>query len=80
MPNPLGRRRIDTTPTAAKEEISKLKEELNELRKLYLQDMANVSSDMRTLVSQLSSQAPQPPAEEPVVVEAPAEVVEPTVE
>jgi archaellum component FlaC len=80
MPNPLGRRRVDTTPVEAKEEISKLKEELSDLRKLYLQDMANVSSDMRALVSQLSSQIETPPAEEPAVVDAPVKVVDPVVE
>lgn len=80
MPNPLGRRRVDTTPVEAKEEISKLKEELSDLRKLYLQDMANVSSDMRALVSQLSSQIETPPAEEPAVAETPVVVIEPSVE
>ena len=68
MPNPLGRRRVDTTPAAAKDEIARLKEELNDLRKLYLQDMANVSSDMRALVSQLTP-TPEPT---PVVVDTPA--------
>ena len=77
MPNPLGRRRVDATPVEAKEEISKLKEELNDLRKLYLQDMANVSSDMRALVSQLSSQGSVSSAEDPVVVDAPVEIVDP---
>lgn len=88
MPNPLGRHRVNTTPAEAQEEISKLKEELNDLRKLYLQDMANVSSDMRALVSQLSSQVDsspveQPveqPVEEPAVVDAPVEVVDPVIE
>jgi hypothetical protein len=75
MPNPLGRRRVDTTPADAKDEIARLKDELNDLRKLYLQDMANVSSDMRALVSQLSP-APEPT---PPVVEEPAPV-EPVVE
>jgi hypothetical protein len=42
--------------------------------------MANVSSDMRALVSQLSSQAETPPAEEPAVVDAPVEVVDPVIE
>jgi hypothetical protein len=68
MPNPLGRRRVDTTPADAKDEIARLKDELNDLRKLYLQDMANVSSDMRALVSQLTTVTePTPP-----VVEEPA--------
>jgi archaellum component FlaC len=75
MPNPLGRRRVDTTPADAKDEIARLKDELNDLRKLYLQDMANVSSDMRALVSQLSP-TPEPA---PTVVEEPAPV-EPVVE
>lgn len=75
MPNPLGRRRVDTTPADAKDEIARLKDELNDLRKLYLQDMANVSSDMRALVSQLTP-APEPT---PPVVEDPAPV-EPVVE
>ena len=78
MPNSIGRRRADSTPTEAKEEISKLKEELSDLRKLYLQDMANVSSDMRALVTQLSTQVePTPVVEEPApVVEEPTPVVE----
>ena len=76
MPNPIGRRRVDSTPTEAKEQISQLNEELSDLRKLYLQDMANVSSDMRSLVSQLSTQTestpaveePSPAAEKPILV------------
>lgn len=78
MPNPIGRRRVDSTPAEAKEQISQLKEELDDLRKLYLQDMANVSSDMRALVAQLSTQIePTPVVEEPApVVENPAPVVE----
>lgn len=80
MPNPLGRRRVDTTLSEAKDEISRLREELNDLRKLYLQDMANVSSDMRALVSQLSPQSETPVSVEPEIVEAPVEVVDPSVE
>lgn len=65
MPNPLGRRRIDNTPADAKNEIAKLKDELHDLRKLYLQDMANVSNDMRALVSQLNTtNEPSPPVVE----------------
>ena len=67
MPNPLGRRRVDTTPAGAKDEIARLKDELNDLRKLYLQDMANVSSDMRSLVAQISAQPTSPVAETEVV-------------
>jgi hypothetical protein len=75
MPNSIGRRRVDSTPVEAKEEISKLKDELSDLRKLYLQDMANVSSDMRALVTQLSTQGePTPVVEEPTPM-----VEEPTV-
>lgn len=61
MPNSLGRdrrRRSDGAETAAKKEIDDLKQELSDLRKLYMQDMANVSSDMRTLVSQLQASRP----------------------
>jgi archaellum component FlaC len=61
VPNPLGRRRIEPTSAESKEEISRLEKELNDLRKLYLQDMANVSSDMRSLVAQLSTTASVPP-------------------
>lgn len=68
VPNPLGRRRVDNTPAGAKDEIARLKDELNDLRKLYLQDMASVSSDMRALVSQLNT-TPEPT---PPVVEEPA--------
>lgn len=77
MPNPIGRRRVDSTPAEAKEQISQLKEELSDLRKLYLQDMANVGSDMRALVTQLSTQSePTPVVEEPApVVEDPTFVV-----
>lgn len=74
MPNPLGRRRVDNTPAEAKAEIASLKEELNDLRKLYLKDMANVSSDMRTLVSQLSSQNNSPSVTtDPALTETPVE-------
>jgi len=68
MPNSLGRdrrRRSDGAETAAKKEIDDLKQELSDLRKLYMQDMANVSSDMRTLVSQLqASKSSDTPAED----------------
>jgi hypothetical protein len=80
MPNPLGRRRVDSTPSEAKEEISKLKEELNELRKLYIQDMSNVSNDMRALVSQLSPTAPTEDSSETPVVEPTVTVIEPSLE
>ena len=88
MPNPLGRRRVDNTPAEAKAEIASLKDELNDLRKLYLQDMANVSSDMRTLVAQLSSSsAPTttPETQTEVSLESPAvettvTVVDPSLE
>jgi hypothetical protein len=69
MPNSIGRRRVNSTPVEAKEEISKLKDELSDLRKLYLQDMANVSSDMRALVTQLSTQVePATVVDEPTVI------------
>lgn len=63
MPNPLGRRRIESTGGDSAE-VTKLKDELNELRKMYMQDMASVSSDMRVLVSQLAAQN-EPAADTP---------------
>lgn len=58
MPNSLGRdrrRRSDGNDAAAKKEIDDLKKELSDLRTLYMQDMANVSSDMRTIVTHMQS-------------------------
>lgn len=81
MPNPLGRnRRIDSGSSDSSAEVTRLKDDLNELRKMYMQDMASISSDMRAMVSQLSSQIETPPAKERAVVDAPVEVVDPVVE
>jgi signal recognition particle GTPase len=64
MPNPLGRnRRIDSGSSDSSAEVARLKDELNELRKMYMQDMASVSSDMRVLVSQLAAQTETPTAD-----------------
>lgn len=64
MPNPLGRnRRIDSGSSDSSAEVARLKDELNELRKMYMQDMASVSSDMRVLVSQLAAQTETPAAD-----------------
>ena len=56
MPNSIDRRRLQT-PAGVSDEVEKLKAELETLRKLYLQDMANVSQDMRALSEQVSSPA-----------------------
>ena len=64
MPNPLGRHRRTESTGGDSAEVTKLKDELNELRKMYMQDMASVSSDMRVLVSQLAAQN-QPVADTP---------------
>lgn len=53
MPNSIDRRRLQT-PAGFSDEVGKLKAELETLRKLYLQDMANVSQDMRSLSEQIS--------------------------
>ncbi len=53
MPNSIDRRRLQT-PAGVSDEVEKLKAELETLRKLYLQDMANVSQDMRSLSEQIS--------------------------
>lgn len=50
MPNPLQRRRMDSTAVpAAADEIADLKKQLKDLQDAYAQDMANVSLDMRQL-------------------------------
>lgn len=58
MPNSINRRRFSTPATEASAEVEALKEQLNALRQLYLQDMANVSNDMRILNEQLTQAAP----------------------
>jgi hypothetical protein len=61
MPNSIDRRRLQT-PAGVSDEVEKLKAELETLRKLYLQDMANVSQDMRSLSEQVSpSTSPSAP-------------------
>jgi cell shape-determining protein MreC len=50
MPNPLGRRSSSTSKDV---EISALKQELADLKSLYLADMANISADMQTLNSKV---------------------------
>lgn len=57
MPNSIDRRRLQT-PAGVSDEVDKLKAELETLRKLYLQDMANVSQDMRSLSEQVSQPSP----------------------
>lgn len=51
MPNPLQRRRMDSTavPAAAADDIADLRKQLKDLQDAYAQDMANVSLDMRQL-------------------------------
>lgn len=58
MPNSINRRRFSTPATEASAEVEALKEQLSALRQLYLQDMANVSNDMRILNEQLTQVAP----------------------
>lgn len=57
MPNPIGRKRI---PSAASE-VDALKKELEALKSMYVQDMANISADIQTLGSQ--TQTSETPSE-----------------
>jgi hypothetical protein len=61
MPNFINRRREGSAAESAAE-IAALKQQLDELRKVYLEDMANVSKDMR-LLSEKIVQPDLPPAE-----------------
>jgi outer membrane murein-binding lipoprotein Lpp len=63
MPNPLGRRRTSSVPTASSE-VEQLKAELAELRAAYVQDMQNISSDISTLNDKIE---PTPVIESEVV-------------
>ena len=54
MPNPLGRRQVQSSASA---EVESLKKELEELKALYRTDMANISADMSHLNSQLAPSA-----------------------
>jgi hypothetical protein len=54
MPNPLGRRAIQS---ASSREVEALKKELEELKDLYRTDMANISADMNLLNSQIAPTA-----------------------
>lgn len=55
MPNPIGRKRIPS----ASSEVDALKKELEALKAMYVQDMANISADIQTLGTQTqSSEAP----------------------
>jgi hypothetical protein len=48
MPNPIGRKRIPS----ATSEVETLKKELEALKAMYIQDMANISADIQTLGTQ----------------------------
>lgn len=54
MPNPLGRRQVQSSTSA---EVESLKKELEDLKALYRTDMANISADMSHLNSQLAPTA-----------------------
>lgn len=62
MPNPLGRRRVNSVPVSS--EVEQLKAELAELRTAYVQDMQNISSDISTLNDKIE---PTPVVESEVV-------------
>lgn len=62
MPNPLGRRRVNSVPASS--EVEQLKAELAELRTAYVQDMQNISSDISTLNDKIE---PTPVVESEVV-------------
>lgn len=54
MPNPLGRRPVQS---ASSGEIEALKKEIEDLKNLYRTDMANISADMNLLNSQIAPTA-----------------------
>jgi len=56
MPNPIGRKRIPS----ASSEVDALKKELEALKSMYVQDMANISADIQTLGSQTQTSEPTP--------------------
>jgi archaellum component FlaC len=56
MPNPIGRKRIPS----ASSEVDALKKELEALKSMYVQDMANISADIQTLGSQTQTSEPAP--------------------
>jgi hypothetical protein len=56
MPNPIGRKRIPS----ASSEVDTLKKELEALKAMYVQDMANISADIQTLGNQSQPADSQP--------------------
>lgn len=56
MPNSINRRRVSGSSDSSSE-VAELKKQLEDLRKLYVEDMQNVSNDMRILNDQLTQVA-----------------------
>jgi hypothetical protein len=77
MPNSINRRRSGGSSDSSAE-VAALKEELNRLRQLYIEDMANVSNDMRTLNEQIVQANMNNPGAAPV--DDPAVVADPPAE
>lgn len=65
MPNSINRRRLSASADSSAE-VAQLKEELENLRKLYIEDMTNVSNDMRSLNDQITQVVSPPAAADPV--------------